>query len=196
MSSDRAVAAFDGQASERACRRKRTVKTDSDFDFTGPMKKALRSRGVANKAKSSNGSSSSKFRSRRSIFKTSPTKLAPPRAFVRLESRILHKGKWLQIGDIVSVMDVDGGEYYAQVRSIIVDSFEDASVVLTWLVPTSEATRGEFDPTKYVIGMEEELPRSINCVSFLCHCPSDYFRPTDSPYTLQSWNPHIPSSTK
>ncbi|KAL5962601.1 GATA zinc finger domain-containing protein 1 [Taenia solium] len=151
MSADRAVGAFSSHANERACRRKRTAKTDLDFDFTGPMKKSLRSRGVTNKTKSSNGSSSSKCRSRRSIFKTNPTKLAPPRAFVRLESRILHKGKWLQTGDIVSLMDVEGGEYYAQIRSIIVDNAEDASVVLTWLVPTSEARRGEFDPAKYVI---------------------------------------------
>ncbi|VDM34332.1 unnamed protein product [Hydatigera taeniaeformis] len=150
------------------------------------MKKTLRSRGATNKMKPSNGSSSSKCKSRRSIFKTNPTKLAPPRAFVRLESRIQHKGKWLQTGDIVSVTDVEGGEYYAQIRSIIVDNSEDASVVLTWLIPTFEARKGEFDPAKYVIGMEEDLPRSIDCVNFLCHCPSDYFRPTDSPYTLQS----------
>lgn len=50
-------------------------------------------------------------------------------------------------------MDVEGGEYYAQVRSIMVDNSEDVSVVLTWLVPTSEARRGEFDPAKYVIGL-------------------------------------------
>lgn len=80
--------------------------------------------------------------------------------------------------------DVQGGEYYAQIRNIIVNNSEDASVVLTWLVPTTESMKGRFDPTKYVIGMEEDLPRSIDCVNFLCHCSSDYFRPVDSPYTL------------
>ncbi|KAL5111711.1 GATA zinc finger domain-containing protein 1 [Taenia crassiceps] len=175
MSSDKVVAAFGSHTSERACRRKRTVKTDSDFDFTGTMKKALRSRGVTNKTKSSNGSSGSKCKSR-----------SPPNLLHHGPLSALNHGKWLQIGDIVSVTDVEGGEYYAQVRSVIVDNSGDASVVLTWLVPTSEARRGEFDPSKYV----------IDCVSFLCHCPSDYFRPTDSPYTLQSWYPRVTPPTK
>ncbi len=59
---------------------------------------------------------------------------------------------WLQLGDIVSITDVDGGQYYAQLRNIIIDKSENASVILTWLVPTTEATPGKFEASKYIIG--------------------------------------------
>uniref|UniRef100_A0A5K3F3Z2 BAH domain-containing protein n=1 Tax=Mesocestoides corti TaxID=53468 RepID=A0A5K3F3Z2_MESCO len=189
MDSDVYTRPPEGHGSERAYRRKRPGRTDAEnLDTAVSTKKSLRPRSLINKSKLQSGSSNSKCRSRRHVFKTNPSKLGPPQAFIRLENRVLNKGNWLHIGDIVSVTDVEGGQYYAQLRSIIVDNLDNVSVILTWLVPTTEATSGKFDLAHYVIGMEEDLPRHIDCVMFVCRCSSDYFRPIDTPYTIQSWN--------
>ncbi|VDL35435.1 unnamed protein product [Hymenolepis diminuta] len=188
MSTGKPASLPDSQPYERVCKRKRTSKMDADFDFTGPTKKTLRTRGI-NRHKFFNGSTNSKSKSRRQLLKSIPLKISPPKPCIRLETRYFHRGIWYQIGDIVSLIDIEGGEYYAQIRTFIIDSHEDAHVVLTWLVPTVEATRGKFEASKYVIGMEEDVPRRIECVAFYAHCPSDYFRPVDSPYTVGSWAP-------
>ncbi|VDN96907.1 unnamed protein product [Rodentolepis nana] len=188
MSTGKPSSLPDIQPSDRACKRKRTARMDADFDFTGPAKKTLRTRGT-NRQKSFNGSANSKLKSRRQLFKSNPIKISPAKPCIRLETRYFHRGIWYQIGDIVSLTDTDGDEYYAQIRTFIIDSHEDAHVVLTWLVPTVEAKGKKFEASNYVIGMEEDIPRRIECVAFYARCPSDYFRPVDSPYTVGSWIP-------
>lgn len=96
---------------------------------------------------------------------------------------------WLYVGDIVSLIDVDGGKYFAQIRTFIVDEHDEGHVVITWLVPTTDAEEGKFEASKYVIGMEEDIPRKIECIAFQCRCPSDYYRLVDSPYAVASWSP-------
>ncbi|KAL7061508.1 hypothetical protein AAHC03_01643 [Spirometra sp. Aus1] len=183
----------------RSFRRKRANRPD--VDTVTNFQKALRPRQLTSKVKAlgMHGSarySYSKSHSRRQILKRDPKPLSAPTAFIRLETRTFHKGLWLHVGDIVSLDDVEGGTYYAQLRGILIDRSEDVYVVLTWLVPTTEACGTTFDPTTYVIGMEEDIPRHIDCCSFVSRCPSDYFKPMSSPYTIQFWNDPAMSLSK
>ncbi|KAA0200840.1 GATA zinc finger domain-containing protein 1, partial [Fasciolopsis buskii] len=92
------------------------------------------------------------------------------------------------VGDIVSVVDVDDGVYYAQLRALAVDAVGNSCCALTWLVPTSDTTTGTFEPDNYVIAMEEDILRDLNCCSLVCRCPSDYYKPIASPYDIQSFS--------
>lgn len=64
------------------------------------------------------------------------------------------QGLYYQIGDIVSLIDVDGGTYYAQIRGLLQDQYCEKSAVLTWLLPTKNSPPPEqgFDPSTYIIG--------------------------------------------
>lgn len=39
-----------------------------------------------------------------------------------------------------------------------------------------------FTPETYMIGPEEDLPRKLECMEFVMHAPSDYFKLKNSPY--------------
>lgn len=56
------------------------------------------------------------------------------------------------MGDVVSLMDHDGGIFYAQIRGFIQDQYMEKSVVLTWLLPTTSSPAEGFDPATFVIG--------------------------------------------
>lgn len=60
----------------------------------------------------------------------------------------------MQVGDIVSVQDVDGGTFYAQLRGFLTDQYCEKSAVLTWLLPTRASPPPDkcFDPATYIIG--------------------------------------------
>lgn len=64
------------------------------------------------------------------------------------------QGSYIQVGDIVSLQDVDGGIYYAQIRGLLTDQYCEKSAVITWLIPTTASPEPEegFDPATYVIG--------------------------------------------
>ncbi|KOB75228.1 GATA zinc finger domain containing protein 1, partial [Operophtera brumata] len=85
---------------------------------------------------------------------------------------------YMQVGDIVSVLDVDGGTYYAQLRGFLTDQYCEKSAVLTWLLPTRASPPPDkcFDPATYIIGPEEELPRKLECMEWVMHAPADYYR--------------------
>lgn len=39
-----------------------------------------------------------------------------------------------------------------------------------------------FSPETYIIGPEEDLPRKLECMEFVMHAPSDYYKLKNSPY--------------
>lgn len=75
----------------------------------------------------------------------------------------------------------------------MVDTFCEKSAVLTWLIPTTSSgdPNEGFDPSTYLIGLEEDLPRRIaNIMEFVMHAPSNYYSnnrtdPYEKPETLE-----------
>ena len=64
------------------------------------------------------------------------------------------QGMYYQVGDIVSVIDIEGGTYYAQIRGLLQDQYCEKSAVITWILPTKKSPPPEkdFDPSTYIIG--------------------------------------------
>ena len=56
-----------------------------------------------------------------------------------------------RIGDVVSVLDVEGGIYYAKIRGFLRDQYAQTFAVLTWLLPT-QADPKHFDPSHFMLG--------------------------------------------
>uniref|UniRef100_A0A8C5QAA2 GATA zinc finger domain-containing protein 1 n=1 Tax=Leptobrachium leishanense TaxID=445787 RepID=A0A8C5QAA2_9ANUR len=100
----------------------------------------------------------------------------------------LKNGLYYQIGDVVSVIDEEDGKiYYAQIRGFVQDQYCEKSAALTWLIPTLSSPQERFDPSSYIIGPDEDLPRKMECLDFVCHAPSEYFKSRSSPFpTLPS----------
>lgn len=61
---------------------------------------------------------------------------------------------YMQVGDIVSMIDVEGDTYYAQIRGFMTDQYCEKSAVITWLLPTTASPPPAqcFDPATYIIG--------------------------------------------
>lgn len=129
-------------------------------------------------------SNNPKGKSRRSIFKKicakAPTSVATP---VTAQT-LFYKGTYFQVGDIVSVVDVRGGVFYAQIRGLLQDQYCEKSAVITWLIPTRFSPKDHFDPATYIIGPEEDIPRKLDCFEFVCHAPSEYYQAKSSPYPV------------
>ena len=149
--------------------------------------------GKGGKAKSTNSSNgngsasvttSTKGKSRRIIFKKSATRAPSAIARAVTSDRIYYKGQYFTKGDIVSVEDMDGSVYYAQLRGFLTDQYCEKSGVITWLLPTvnSPPSEDSFDPSTYVIGPEEDLPRKLDYFTFVMHAPDDYFYYRNAPY--------------
>ncbi|CAG2180186.1 unnamed protein product [Oppiella nova] len=92
------------------------------------------------------------------------------------------RGQYYQIGDIVSVEDVNGGTYFAQIRGFLQDQYCEKSAVITWLLPSEASREDVFEPCTYFLGPEEDIPRKLECMNFVCHAPSDYYKDRYSPY--------------
>lgn len=125
-----------------------------------------------------------KGKGRRIIFKKTPQK-APGAVTTPVTSNfVFHKGSYIQVGDIVSLQDIDGGIYYAQIRGLLTDQYCEKSAVITWLIPTTASPDPEegFDPATYVIGPDEDIPRKLECMEFVMHAPSDYYKAQNTPY--------------
>ena len=56
-----------------------------------------------------------------------------------------------QVGDVVSVLDRDGGVYYALLRGFLMDQYAEKYAVLTWLLPT-RPNPTHFDPLTFIMG--------------------------------------------
>ncbi|UYV62995.1 GATAD1 [Cordylochernes scorpioides] len=96
------------------------------------------------------------------------------------------QGLHYRVGDIVSLQDEeDGALYFAQVRGLLEDQYCQKKAVLTWLLPSQNTPLGgRFDPGTYILGPEEELPRKLEAMEFVCHAPSEYFRNCTTPYPV------------
>ncbi|XP_026748553.1 GATA zinc finger domain-containing protein 1 [Galleria mellonella] len=125
-------------------------------------------------------------RGRRSIFKRPPLKAPTATATVVTSDSVFYKGNYMQVGDIVSMIDLEGDIYYAQIRGFMTDQYCEKSAVVTWLLPTKASPPPEkgFDPATYIIGPEEELARKLDVMEFVMHAPSDYYKASNSPYPL------------
>ncbi|KAM3958743.1 GATA zinc finger domain-containing protein 1 [Aphomia sociella] len=125
-------------------------------------------------------------RGRRSIFKRQPLKAPTATATVVTSDSVFYKGSYMQVGDIVSMTDIEGDIYYAQIRGFMTDQYCEKSAVVTWLLPTKASPPPEkgFDPATYIIGPEEELARKLDVMEFVMHAPSDYYKASNSPYPL------------
>ncbi|XP_014366335.2 GATA zinc finger domain-containing protein 1 [Papilio machaon] len=125
-------------------------------------------------------------RGRRSIFKRQPVKAPTATATVVTSDSIFYKGSYMQVGDIVAMVHIDGGVYYAQIRGFLTDQYCEKSAVVTWLIRTRASPPPEegFDPATYIIGPEEDLPRKLDYMHFVMHAPSDYYKDSKSPYPV------------
>ena len=132
---------------------------------------------------------SNKGKGRRTIFKKKPVKSMPASATATTSERIYHQGQYFNIGDIVSVINIDDDDiYYAQIRGFLTDQYSDKYAVITWLLPTQDSPPPNegFHPATYILGPEEELPRRMEVFSFVMHAPDDYFYNRKAPYTTTS----------
>lgn len=148
------------------------------------IRKSTRSTRFKNKAITRQKSKSTSRRS--NTFKSTRPSKTPTNisAETRTKTHVFHDGTYFQIGDIVSLMS-KGRKYYAQIRSLIVDTFCEKSAVLTWLIPTTSSPdpNEKFDPATYLVGLEEDIPRRIaNTMDFVMHAPSTYFYNKTVPY--------------
>ena len=149
-----------------------------------------RQRGKVMKKQGPVTSGNVKGKSRRAIFKKSSTRAPSAVAKAVTSDRVYYRGQYFTKGDIVSVEDMDGSVYYAQLRGFLTDQYCEKSGVITWLLPTTNSPKPEdaFDPSTYVIGPEEDLPRKLEYFTFVMHFPDDYFYYKHAPYPTISVN--------
>ncbi|XP_055389755.1 GATA zinc finger domain-containing protein 1 [Condylostylus longicornis] len=125
-----------------------------------------------------------KGRGRRHIFKKRVFKSPMVPASTKTVESVFYKGSYMQVGDIVSVMDAKDNVYYAQIRGLLVDTYCEKAAFLTWLIPTqySPSPNERFDPSTYLIGPEEDCPRKLSCLEFIMHAPSNYYHDRTTPF--------------
>ncbi|EDV45385.1 GATA zinc finger domain-containing protein 1 [Drosophila erecta] len=125
-------------------------------------------------------------RNRRTLFKRPAQKTPKVQASTRFVRSVFYKGSYMQIGDIVSIVDGDQNLYYAQIRGLLVDAYCEKSAFLTWLIPTQDSPDPQegFDPATYLIGPDEELSRKLCYLEFVMHAPSNYYFDRSTPFPL------------
>jgi len=108
-----------------------------------------------------------------------PEKCLSQSTTFKLFDVLYSKERRFEVGDIVYLIDSNLSCFYAQIRALFQDENVNAFAFLTWLLPTSlksSTNNFHFDPNAYSIGPNEEYPRSLNSLSFVCHAPSDYYQ--------------------
>ncbi|CAH8574999.1 unnamed protein product [Schistosoma rodhaini] len=154
------------QTSVRTLTRTRCKKPGSESSFVSGLpktkpasqtRKSMRSRVLSNRGRGLYGNyngkgTAQKSRSRRHILKRETQKLGNPPALISLRSCVYHENIWYHVGDIVSLLDVDGEVFYAQIRGLATDLVGDSCCFLTWLIPASGCRDEEFRPSDYIIG--------------------------------------------
>jgi GATA zinc finger domain-containing protein 1 len=135
-----------------------------------------------------------------------PYKTPTSTATISTVDSLFYDKSYIQVGDIVSVIDKNEDVYYAQIRGLMVDSYCQKAAFLTWLIPTksSPPPAEKFDPSSYLIGKskirqifirylsiksipfhkgpEEDFPRKLSCMRFIMHAPSNYYFDKNTPY--------------
>lgn len=61
-----------------------------------------------------------------------------------------------QAGDIVSIEDIDGDLYYAQLRGFLQDQYAQKTAVITWLIPMVPRPL-HFDPVLFLPGKSKKV---------------------------------------
>ncbi|CAG2208739.1 GATA zinc finger domain-containing protein 1-like [Mytilus galloprovincialis] len=165
----------------------------SNGNGNGPtLRKSSRIKPSKHKFISATRALATKGRSRRVVFKKSqPLKAPTAVATVVTGESVFHDGMYYQVGDVVSLVDHDLSVYYAQIRGFMQDQYNEKSAVISWLLPTQNSQEGNFDPTTYIMGPEEDLPRSMEYMEFVCHAPSEYFKCSSGPYPTVSQKPDL-----
>lgn len=125
-----------------------------------------------------------KGRGRRGLFKRQPIKAPSATATPITGDCVFYNGTYFQVGDIVALEDDDGNTYYAQLRGFLTDQYCEKSAAITWLLPTisSPSPNKLFDPATYILGPDEEITRKLDCMDFIMHAPSDYYKSRNTPY--------------
>ncbi|KAH8329889.1 hypothetical protein KR067_006589 [Drosophila pandora] len=125
-------------------------------------------------------------RNRRTLFKRPAQKTPKVQACTKFVKSVFYKGSYMQIGDIVSIVDGEQNLYYAQIRGLLVDAYCEKSAFLTWLIPTQDSPDPQegFDPATYLIGPDEELSRKLCYLEFVMHAPSNYYYDRSTPFPL------------
>ncbi|TRY83221.1 hypothetical protein DNTS_032500 [Danionella cerebrum] len=112
-----------------------------------------------------------------------PIKAPESVATIVTSESMFYKGIYFQIGDVIKVIDEDDGKpYFAQIRGFVQDQYCEKSAALTWLIPTQASPRDQFDPSTFIVGPEEDLPRKMEYLEFVCHAPSEYFKSRSCPF--------------
>ncbi|XP_001995734.2 GATA zinc finger domain-containing protein 1 [Drosophila grimshawi] len=132
------------------------------------------------------GGSASNAKNRRTLFKRPAQKTPRMQACTRFVQSVFHKDSYIQIGDIVSIVDSEQSLFYAQIRGLLVDAYCEKSAFLTWLIPTQDSPdpKDGFDPATYLIGPDEELSRKLCFLEFVMHAPSNYYYDRTTPFPL------------
>ena len=105
------------------------------------------------------------------------TKAPYPFSVPLTTDQVFYKGICYQIGDIVGLKDsTDGKMYYAQLRGFLQDQYCEKSAVITWLLPSKSSPESGFDLNTYYLGPEEDIPRKMKYMEFICHASSTYFQ--------------------
>jgi len=115
-------------------------------------------------------SRSHQTKSRRTVLKQKPMRAAKSQPTIVTSDSMIHKGTTYDVGDIVSVLDGDGGVYYAIMRGFLQDQYAVKYATLTWLLPIRPNPL-YFDPSLFVIGPEEDSPQPMEFLEFVCHSP-------------------------
>ncbi|XP_042594608.1 GATA zinc finger domain-containing protein 1 [Cyprinus carpio] len=147
-------------------------------------RRSARLRSTKYKAPASEKKVSTKGKGRRHVFKLkNPIKAPESVSTIVTSESMFYKGVYYQIGDVIKVIDEDDGKpYYAQIRGFVQDQYCEKSAALTWLIPTQTSPRDRFDPGTYIVGPEEDLPRKMEYLEFVCHAPSEYFKSRSCPF--------------
>ncbi|XP_030380998.1 uncharacterized protein LOC115628881 [Scaptodrosophila lebanonensis] len=134
------------------------------------------------------------MRSRRALFKRPAQKTPKVQACTKFVKSVFYKGSYMQIGDIVSIVDGEDGVYYAQIRGLLVDAYCEKSAFLTWLIPTQDSPdpKEGFDPATYLIGPDEELSRKLCYMEFVMHAPSNYYYDRTTPFPVPDVDEYAP----
>ncbi|XP_065053673.1 GATA zinc finger domain-containing protein 1-like [Rhopilema esculentum] len=132
------------------------------------------------------------LKNRKALLKKKPSKSPVVTSAVVTASSIYHKGLLFKEGDVVSVTDISGKRYFAQIRGLLQDVFLNKSAVLSWLLPTvPNPTR--FDPAIFLPGPDEDTPRPMECLEFVSRAPTNSFRLRTSYPPYQRTKPDLNS---
>ena len=177
------AATANANSTSRKLRRKETKKAPAKKGGRGKDKDG----GALRETKGRGGkvTRSARGKGRRSLAKKKPVKAAEEQPTTVTAGKVYFEGNYFQVGDIVSVTDLEDGDiYYAQLRGFLIDQFAEKSAVISWLLPTKESPPPDegFHPATYVLGPEEEVPRKLEVFTFVMHAPDDYFYNKRAPY--------------